>query len=53
MCRSMVICQDLLDCTHMLVIHHTDCGGQVLPASSFLLRPVIYMLLPPVKLTQS
>jgi carbonic anhydrase len=26
--RSMVICQDLLDCTHMLVIHHTDCGGQ-------------------------
>lgn len=32
-CRSMVICQDLLDCTHMLVIHHTDCGGQVLPAS--------------------
>lgn len=25
----MVICQDLLECDHMLVIHHTDCGGQV------------------------
>lgn len=24
-----MICQDLLDCDHMLVIHHTDCGGQV------------------------
>lgn len=28
--RSMIICWDLLECDHMLVIHHTDCGGQAL-----------------------
>lgn len=28
--RSMVICQDLLKCDRVLVIHHTDCGGQAL-----------------------
>jgi hypothetical protein len=43
-CRSMVICQDLLDCTHMLVIHHTDCGGQVHPASRCALRPHVLHL---------
>ena len=26
--RSMVICQDMLGCDTVLVIHHTDCGGQ-------------------------
>jgi carbonic anhydrase len=26
--RSLVVCQDLLDCHTVLVIHHTDCGGQ-------------------------
>lgn len=26
--RSMIICQDMLDCDTVLVIHHTDCGGQ-------------------------
>jgi carbonic anhydrase len=26
--RSMIICQDMLECNTVLVIHHTDCGGQ-------------------------
>lgn len=26
--RSMIICQDMLGCDTVLVIHHTDCGGQ-------------------------
>ena len=26
--RSMIVCQDVLGCDTVLVIHHTDCGGQ-------------------------
>jgi carbonic anhydrase len=26
--RSLAVCQDLLGCNTILVIHHTDCGGQ-------------------------
>lgn len=26
--RSMIICQDLLHCDTVFIIHHTDCGGQ-------------------------
>ncbi|KAL4428486.1 hypothetical protein ABPG75_002575 [Micractinium tetrahymenae] len=25
--RSMIVCQDVLDCNTILVIHHTDCGA--------------------------
>jgi len=26
--RSLVVCQDLLACDAVIVLHHTDCGGQ-------------------------
>jgi len=26
--RSLMVCQDLLKCDTVLVVHHTDCGGQ-------------------------
>jgi carbonic anhydrase len=30
--RSLLVCQDLLGCDTIMVVHHTDCGGQVSPA---------------------